>query len=488
MTRRIALIAGPLLFVLVFVFWTPPAAYPHAPAAAGLALWMVAWWITEAVPLAATALLPLAVLPLVGALSGKTIAVQYVNHVIFLFLGGFLIAIAMQRWRLHERIALHVLLRFGRFGARGLVAGAMAASWLLSMWISNTATTMMMTPILLAVLAGLPKEREESLAAPLLLGAAYAASIGGVATLVGTAPNLSFARILEIQFPEAPEVGFAEWMRVGLPVSAAMLLVAAFAMVLRAPKGALAAGEEAIRARLAALGPMRPEEWKVLGVFVLTALAWITRRDLDFGAFVLPGWAHLLPAPKLANDGVVAAAAAVLLFMLPAREGRLLDARAFRELPWDVVLLLGGGFALAYAIRTLGLAAWLGQELALAHLPGFGWMLAVGYLVVLLTEVTSNTATAETLLPIFAAASVALHVHPLALMLPATMACSMAFMLPAATPPNAIVFGTGRVSIRTMVRHGVVLALAAPLVITLVLALVAPAVFGSLSAPPGWAR
>ncbi len=488
MTRRIALAAGPALFLLVLLLWTPPAGHPHAPAAAGLALWMVAWWITEAVPLAATALLPLAVLPLAGAMSGKEIAAQYVNHVIFLFLGGFLLAAAMQRRRLHERLALHVLLRFGRFGARGLVAGAMAASWLLSMWISNTATTMMMTPILLAVLAGLPKEREERLAAPLLLGAAYAASIGGVATLVGTAPNLSFARILEIQFPHAPEIGFADWMRVGLPVSAAMLLVAGLAMVLRAPKGALAAGREAIRARLAALGPMQPEERRVLAVFALTALAWITRRDLDLGAFVLPGWAHLLPEPGLVNDGVVAAIAAVALFVLPARDGRLLDARAFAELPWDVVLLLGGGFALAYAIRTLGLASWLGEALALAHLPAFGWMLAVGYLVVLLTEVTSNTATAETLLPIFAAAAVALHVHPLALMLPATMACSMAFMLPAATPPNAIVFGTGRVPIRTMVRHGALLALAAPLVIALVLALVAPATFGPLAHPPAWAR
>ena len=488
MMRRIALAAGPLLFLLVAALWTAPRQYPHAPVVAGLALWMVIWWITEAVPLAATALLPLAVLPIAGAFSGKTIAVQYINHVIFLFLGGFLIAAAMQRWRLHERIALSILLHLGRFGARGLVAGAMLAAWLLSMWISNTATTMMMTPILLAALAGLPREREAQLAAPVLLGAAYAASIGGVATLVGTAPNLSFARILQIQFPAAPEIGFADWMRVGLPVSAAMLLVALAAMVLRTPKGALAEGRAAIAARLAALGRMTREERLVLGIFVLTALAWITRRDLVFGAFTLPGWGHLLPDPRLVNDGVVAALAAVVLFMLPAREGRLLDARAFLELPWDVVLLLGGGFALAYAIRTSGLAAWLAGELAHAHLPAWAWMLATGYLVVLLTEVTSNTATAETLLPILAAAATALHLHPLALMLPATMACSMAFMLPAATPPNAIVFGTGRIAIGTMVRWGAVLALAAPIVIALVLALVAPAAFGPLGQPPAWVR
>jgi len=484
--KRICLGLGPLL--ALGLAWFVPLPWP-ARITAALVAWMAVWWISECVPLAATALLPMAVLPMAGAFSGKAVAVQYINHIIFLFLGGFLLAAAMQRWRLHERIALFVLVHLGRFGARGLLAGAMLSAWFLSMWISNTATTMMLAPILLAVLDGMPEaSARDRFGAYLLLGAAYAASIGGIATLIGTGPNLSFARIYELSFPSAPEIGFAHWAALGLPVSAGVLIAALLLLGLRVRGMALARAEEVVRERLAALGPTTKEEKLVLAVFALTALAWITRRKIELGAVSIPGWSELLPQPGYANDGVVACIAALVLFLLPARDGgRILRGEDILRLPWDIVLLLGGGFALAWAVRESGLAAAVGELLAGSKLPLAVLVPASAYATALLTEFTSNTATAETLLPIFAAAAPALGVHPVALMLPVAFSCSLAFMLPAATPPNAIVFATKRVPLATMVRTGVALMLLAPIVVSIVVLGLGPLLYGALDRLPAWA-
>ncbi len=489
------LAAGPTAFALTGMLLQIPA-HPAAGWCAATAVWMVLWWISEAVPLAATSLLPLVLFPFLGIMGGKETASAYVNPVIFLFIGGFLVAIAMQRWNLHRRIALFLLLRSAG-SPRRMLLGFMAATALLSMWISNTATTMMMVPIALAVLTSLksgPDERNgRHLAVAMLLGIAYAASIGGIATLVGTPPNLSLARILSISFPDAPELAFNQWMVLALPISLAFFIVAFLLLshrYLAASHAPIDIG--AIRDEMHHLGPIGGPEVRVAAVFVLLALLWLFRADLHFGSHVLHGWAHLMPEPTFINDGVVAIFMALWLFLLPgdAKHGRLLDSQAFRDIPWDIVLLFGGGFALATGIRDSGLALWIAEQSSgLATLPPVVIVSLLCLGITFMTELTSNTATAETMLPIVAAVAVALGIHPLLLMIPATISCSLAFMLPVATPPNAIVFGSGRLHVRDMVRTGLVLNLVGVLLVTLGVITLGPLAFDTdfWHLPP-WAR
>ncbi len=494
---RYPLLAGPLLALVFGLGMDLEPGHPRVTLTAAMAIWMVVWWVFEAVPLAVTAMLPMVVFPLAGVLSGKVVAPLYFNHIVFLFIGGFLVAIAMQRWALHRRLALGILLLIGT-SPRRLLFGFMAATAFLSMWISNTATAMLMVPICLAVVSGIEGEAGEGPAAPmataLLLGVAYAASIGGIATLVGTPPNLSFVRILTISFPEAPEIAFSTWMAFALPLSLGLLVIAwawlagAFLRGLPASLGS----RELIRGELVQLGPMRPEERSVLVVFVLLAGLWVTRADLRLGGVVLPGWSGLFAHPAWINDGVVAMAMAALLFVLPSRQatGRLLDASAIREIPWDIVLLFGGGFALAYAIKDSGLAAWIAGQMSVFE-GASPWVIVavLCLLATFLTEVTSNTATTEMLLPIVAATAVGIGANPLLLMVPVTLSCSLAFMMPVATPPNAIIFGSGRVRIADMARTGLVLNLIGVVLVTAMVYLLGPIVFDQgLLHLPDWAR
>jgi sodium-dependent dicarboxylate transporter 2/3/5 len=471
--------------------------HPAVTRTAAVAVVMATWWVTEAIPLAATALLPVVLFPALGVMNGKTVAGLYFNHIIFLFIGGFLVALAMQRWNLHKRIALRILLWIG-VRSRRLLLGFMVATAFLSMWISNTATTMMMVPIALAIVLkledSLGRQAVHKYAVGVFLGVAYAASIGGIATLVGTPPNLSFARILGICFTEAPEMSFAGWLVFALPVSVVLLLVAwvLLSLLFCPSKGRLEVDAGLFRKQYQELGPLTYEEKVVLADFVALALLWLSRADIRLGAITVPGWSRLFSDPGFLNDGTVSVAMAVILFLVPARRpgaARIMDWETAGKLPWNIVLLFGGGFALASGFKDSGLSLWLGSQLeGVSLLPPVLIVASICLLITFLTELTSNTATAEMLLPVLAALAVAVKLNPLFLMIPGTLSCSCAFMLPVATPPNAIVFGTQRLRIAEMARVGVLLNVVGVLLITAAAGVLLKVAFGiDVTGLPSWA-
>lgn len=463
---------------LVGLLLTPAAALwvgafsgisPEAPAVApmaAVAVLMAGWWMTEALPIPATALLPVALFPLLGILDDGTTAGLYFNDVVFLFLGGFVFALAMQRWKLHRRISLNILTLSGS-SPRRLLFGFMLTTWFLSMWISNTASTMMVVPMAMSVTAHLREScgpgATRRFGVALLLGIAYAASTGGLATLVGTPPNLAFARILPLVLPEAPEITFARWLTFAAPLSAAFLLISFGVLnllLLRRADG-FELPAELFRRERAELDRVTPEQRAVLVLFLVLVGGWVFRSDLALFGFVLPGWSKLLSRPDFVGDGTVAIFVALLLFVLPARSQpgkRLMNWKAASDLPWGIVLLFGGGFALAAGFRESGLSEWLGARLAgLEGTPSPVLVVTTSTALTFLTEVSSNTATAQTFLPVLASLAVSMGENPLLLMVPATLSASCAFMLPVATPPNAIVFGTGELEMSDMIRVGVLL-------------------------------
>lgn len=483
--RAAGLAAGPAV-ALAMLFLLPGGPEERDAALVGaVAVWMAIWWITEAIPLGATALLPVILFPALGVMPAGAVASQYFNDTIFLFVGGFLVALAMQRWGLHRRIALAIL---SWVGARpsALLFGFMGATAFLSMWISNTATAMMMVPIALALIVRLEESGgagARRFAVGTLLAIAYGASIGGIATLVGTPPNLALRSIYEGLYPEAEALTFANWMTMGLPLSLVMLGVCWSLLAVTFTRGVeLSAESDAVREQRAALGPMTAAQRRVAVLFVSLAVLWITRAPIELGVLRFAGWAALFPEPGYLSDGVVAIAIGTLLFILPSgteRGERLLGGGAFGDLPWGIVLLFGGGFALAASFTESGLSAWIAERSGgLAGLPPIVVIASVCLVATFLTEVTSNTATANILLPILAANAEAIGLHPLMLMIPAAISCSMAFMLPVATPPNAIIFASERLRVRQMAGIGLVMNLVGVLVVTLVVWLFAGTVFG----------
>lgn len=465
--RRIGLFLGPLLFILLLSLPLPGEMSAEARAVAAVAVLMAVWWISEALPMAATALLPIVAFPLLGVMSTAETTVGYANHLIYLFLGGFLIAMAMQRWDLHRRIALHTIRLVGS-NPRRTVLGFMLATAFLSMWISNTATAMMMLPIGLAVIDKLRTDAEnDRFATALMLGIAYAASIGGVSTLIGTPPNAILAGVLEQQY--GISIGFADWLIFAFPLSLFMLLLAwlyltRIACPLRHDEEA---GTRAlIRQQLHELGPPRREEALVLVVFIAVASAWILRGLLSF------------PWLNGVSDATIAMAGAIALFMIPVdwRKGRfLLDWQSAVKLPWEIIILFGGGFTLASGFADSGLTVWLVNQLGdLQGVPVWLLIAAVTLLVIFLTEVTSNTATATIVLPVMGALAGAMTVNPTLLMIPAAIAASYAFMLPVATPPNAIVFSGGYLTVPQMARAGLWMNLLAGVLITLFVQFASP--------------
>lgn len=478
--QRIGLWLGPMLF-LIAVNWPAPVGMSAAAMdVAAVALLMTVWWITEAIPIPITALLPLALFPSLQAVPVKTVSSAYGNHLIFLFLGGFLIAMAMERWNLHRRMALHIVLRVGT-SAKGVVLGFMIATAFLSMWISNTATVMMMLPIGLAVIAQAGHMLEARagvdltpgrfrFATGLMLGIAYAGSIGGVATLIGTPPNAILAGVFEQNY--GVPIRFVDWMLFALPLSLVMLIAVWWYLTRWAFPSeveSLPGGTELVRAELAQLGAMTGPERSVLLVFTMVATAWIGRGLLD------------VPALSMVTDSTIAILGGVALFLIPAdrKDGTfLLDWATAVRLPWDVILLFGGGFALAAGFAHSGLTVWIGDQLALLSAVELVWLvLAVTALVIFLTEVTSNTATASLMLPIMGALAAAASQHPLSLMAPAALAASCAFMLPVATPPNAIVYSSRQVHIYTMAKAGFWINLLAVVLVTLFVSLLLPRVW-----------
>lgn len=495
-SARIGLALGPAAALALLLLSDLDPSRPETTRMAAVAAWMAVWWITEAAPLAVTALLPVVLYPLLGIMSGADTAPVYFNSIIFLFLGGFVVALAMERWKLHRRIALAVILLVGGH-ARGVLLGFMAAAAFLSMWVSNTATTMMMVPICIAVIRRVERHHPGPAAGrfgvALLLGTAYGASAGGLATLIGTPPNPLFVSNLALLFPDAPPIGFAAWMVLGLPVSVLMLLTIWLVLTAFFRLGELRGmiDRSVFAAERAKLGPMSWEEKVVLADFTALAVLWLTRTGATIGSLRLPGWSDLLAHGGLVDDGTVAVAAAAALFLIPsrARPGRVMDWPAARGLPWGIVLLFGGGFALAKGFVESGLTVWMGERLAgLSALPPLLLVVCVCLLITFLTELTSNTATTQMALPVLAAVAVGIGVNPLLLMVPATFSASCAFMLPVATPPNAIIFGTERVRVAQMARVGLLLNLAGAVLITLCVYFLGGAAFGcDMAVQPEWA-
>lgn len=467
---------------------------------AGIAAWMACWWITEAAPIAVTALLPLVLIPVLKISPVSTVALSYGRSTVFLFLGGFLIARSLEVSGLHRRVALVIVSRVGSRPER-LVLGFMLATFVLSMWISNTSTTMLMLPIVLSVLAtarerGADEQALSALAISVLLGVAYSSNMGGMATLVGTPPNLAFARIFTQFFPDAPAVSFLQWMLLALPFSCVFLVLGWLLLtkvVTKMPQGELLGGRDTVGALLSGLGPVRRDE-RVTGlVFGATALLWMTSAGIDLGPVSIPGWSQLLGLGGYIDDATVAVAMAILLFLLPSKDRpgeTLLEWSMTRELPWGMLLLFGGGFALAAGFKDSGLSLWAGKQFeVLGQVSPWMLVLLVSLGLTFLTELTSNIATTEMMLPILATASVTLGVDPRLLMIPATLAASCAFMMPVATPPAAIVYGSGLVPIRAMVRAGIWFNLLGVLLVLAVMAALSGPVLGvDVDVVPAWAE
>ncbi len=472
--RLIALIAGPVLTAVLLMLPAPDAMTPEAWRLVALAVWMVAWWIGEAVPIPATALLPIPLMPLLDIVAIGPVAANYGHPLIFLFLGGFLLAAAMQRWGLHKRIALNIVFIVGT-SAGGIIVGFMVATAFLSMWISNTAATIMMFAVGLSVIDFVAKKTPDqsmvrNFGVALMLGIAYSASIGGVGTLIGSPPNALLVSYL--QSNHNIQIDFFTWMKLGIPVVLVMLPVTWLVLTrVIFPVRDLRIGDagEVIKSELAALGAMSTGERAVAIVFVSAALGWILRQPLA-------EWSGLA-----ITDTTIALVAALLLFAWPVSRAQgqfVLDWESARGIPWGVLLLFGGGLALAHAFNETGLAEWIGTQVSGLDVSTWVLILIVTTAIVYLTEITSNTASTATFLPILGAVAIGLGLDPRLLAVPVALGASMAFMMPVATPPNAIVFSYDGLKLGDMVRAGIWLNIIAITVIFGAMVLLAPLVFG----------
>lgn len=466
--QKIGLVLGPALFVVMYLFFKPAGLSPEGAAALAATAWIATWWVTEALPIPVTSLLPMILFPALGLGTTKEVLAPYADPTIYLFLGGFVIALAIERWNLHRRIALNIINIVGT-SPRRLVLGFMLATGVISVFISNSATAMMMLPIGLAVISqlmeleGLKAENGEmpktNFAALIMLAIAYAASIGGVGSIIGSPPNAVMVGVLEKT--TGIKITFLDYMLVGIPVFLVFTFVAWWIMLKVMPPEfqEIPGSREYVRRELDALGPMTAQEWRVLGVFGLVALLWIIYPFFLKG--VIPG----------IDDTMVAIFGALLLFLIPSgrKKGEfLLDESAFGKLPWGVLLLFGAGFSVAKVFETTGVAAWLADFLTrLEGVPYIVIILAVTTMLVFVTEITSNTAIATIFMPIMASLAAALNIAPAGLMMVASLASTLAFMMPVGTPPNAIAFSTGYVSMKQMIKVGFFLDLASIITITL---------------------
>jgi len=468
-------ILGPTVFVAMLAAnqWQD-AMDPQAWRAAAVGLWMAIWWATEAIPVPVTALLPIVIFEPLGITSLRDAAAPYANPIIYLFLGGFLMALALERWNLHRRIALAILDRTGTDGKR-LIGGFMFVCAGLSMWMTNTSTTMMLLPIVLSVIAvirdnvsDLSEKSRSDFQIAMLLGLAYSASIGGLATLIGTPPNALLIGYLADNYDI--EISFARWMTVGIPVTLVMLPIAWFVLT-RFLHPVNIPANEAVSQHLHELregmGPMTTPEKRVAVIFVLVISSWMLRRPLT----------ELAGLTGISDAGIVMTAG-ILLFVIPSgspEQRQLMKWDYATRLPWGVLILFGGGLSLAAAVSNSGLALWLGESLAPLNAFGLAVLvIAAVALVIFLTELTSNLATTATLLPVMGAIAVQAGLPPLYLTVPITIAASCAFMLPVATPPNAIVFATGQITIPQMVRAGLALNLIGIVIVTIIALYLAP--------------
>lgn len=474
-SKTVGLILGPIAFLLTYLFFHPEGLNPKANAVLAATLWIAIWWITEAVDIAVTALLPIILFPLTGGLSLNETTAAFGHKYVFLYLGGFVIAIAIEKWNLHKRIALNIINFIGT-NVVNIILGFMLATAFMSMWISNTATSVMMLPIGMAIVAQLQDNpntiEDENLifGKALMLAIAYSASIGGMGTLIGTPPNLVLAGVVEETF--GYEISFAQWFKFGFPISMILLFLCwqyLTRIAFKFKQKSFPGGRAEISKQLNALGQISYEEKLVAAVFAATAVAWITR------SYVLK---PIIPA---IDDTIIAMISAIIIFLLPTkkRDRRLLTWKEATKLPWGILILFGGGMALAAGFKNSGLALWIGSQMTL--LEGVAILLLIFCLIAavnFLTEITSNLATTAMLLPILYPMAKTIDVHPFILMVSATVAASCAFMLPVATPPNAVVFGSGYLRIPDMVKAGIWMNILSIILLTLFVYFLLPFLWG----------
>ena len=475
--------SGPLAALLIILFADIDASNPMTTRMAAVTVWMALWWLTEVVHLAVTSLLPFLLIPVLGIADTTTIANEYMDPIMFLFIGGFILAIAIEHWNLHKRIALRILMAVGKSPA-SILAGVMGTTYFFSMWISNTATVLMMIAAVTAVIHQIEKQaghHANKIATGLMIGLAYSATIGGMATLVGTPPNMVFYRFYEKTFPQNHDMDFTQWFLIGFPISVFFLAVSYF--VLRwmfiprtsdnskATKTFEVMETSYFKEEYKKLGAFSYEEKMVSILFTLTAILWFTRSDIDFGSFRMPGWKNLFPNPANIQDGTVAIAMAMLLFFIPSKNKKgemLIGWDEAKRLPFHIILLFGSGFALAKGFEISGLSTWLAGKLNfMKEASPVLLVLSICILVTVISEFASNVASIQLMLPVLLPLVTTLNVHPLLLMLPATFAASLGFMLPVATGPNTIVFGSGRIKVKDMMRAGLILDIIGILIITL---------------------
>lgn len=499
MAKKIGFYGGLLLAIIILLFFDFDSTNPKVTRMAAVAILMAFWWVSEAIPLAATSLIPLILFPTLGIYNGEGTASTYFNSTIALFLGGMIIAIAMEQWNLHKRISLKIILMMGTNQSR-IVLGFLIASTFISMWISNTATAVMMLPIGLAIISELEeefsKEKIQNFTISILIAIAYGCTIGGMMTLVGTPPNLSFVRILHIIFPEAPDISFGKWLQLGLPIGIIMVLVTWIFLtkIIFKPNKEVLINKNVIRNEYNNLGKISFEE-KIVGlIFLITAILWVFRIDLELGLITIPGWSKIFKNSNFINDGTVAIAMSTILFLIPTKSKikskRILSADVFRKIPWDVILLFGGGFALAKGFIESGLSDFIGNLFVnFKSISPILLMVILSFFVKILTEFTSNTATAEMILPIAASISVALNINPLLLMITVTLAASLGFMFPSATPPNAVIFGSQRIKIFDLAKAGSFLSIFSILLTVLMIYFLGIVLFDiNLSSLPNWVK
>lgn len=472
--RYIFQILGPLLAVLIWLFVDLDAGNPKVSLMAGVAVWMVTWWFTEAVGLAVTALVPVLMLPVLGIADCKTVSQQYSDSIIFLFIGGFMMAFAIEKWNFHKRIALKILSVVGK-NAATILFGVMLSTYLISNWISNTATTMMLFGAVFALIQETKTyitKNSKKFAAALLLGLAFSATIGGLATPVGTPPNMYFFKAFKQAFPENNELTFLKWSYIGYPISFTFLICTFLVLnfyFLR-NKVELKIEKRFFLESYKKLGKFSWEEKWVFGLFIGCILLWFTRADVDFESFVFKGWSHLFVMPKYIDDAFVAILAALLLFLVPSKANKgeaLLIWDDAKKLRYDIILMFGSGFALAYGFEVSGLSNWLAASLhVLKGVPPVLIILGICIIVTVISEFASNIASIQLAIPIMIALQKDLELPPLLLMMPATFAASLGFMLPIATAANTIVFGTKEIDIKDMFKVGIVLDIIGILIIT----------------------
>lgn len=542
-TATVGLVIGPVLFAAILLMPLPSGMSVEARRLLAATALMSCWWLTQAIPIAATSLLPIVMFPLLGIQSPDTVSSAYINKLVFLFLGGFIIALGIERWGLHQRIALHIVRILGT-SLKKVILGFMVSTAFLSMWISNTASTLLMTPIAVALIVSLQhahsgRRDEDGENAPsplpeesagvrgtidrngplgpfgiaLMLGIAWSASIGGMTTLVGTPTNVQFVSIWESQFADGPQMSAGGWLAAFGPIGIVMILVTWGVLTFRmpTPKAGIV-DRKFFTERLKAIGKPSRSEWLMLGVFLSTAMLWTFRRPLEFGDVTLVGgWESIVKwflfdvlhaskevFPKgFVHDSTVAVAMAILMFILPGERTssgqpqRLMDWQTAQKLPWAILLLVGGGFAIASAFQDTGLAAWVGDAFAgtVHGWPIWALVAAICFMLTFLTEFSTNVVVVSVIMPVLAEASLKLNVDPRLLMLPAAASASCAFMLPIGTPPNAIVFSSGVISMGDMARKGLLLNLFGVVLLTLATVFyLVPHLGLSTDSLPDWAQ